>query len=105
VRFKGREITGQPPHRVFRLGVGYVPEGWQIFPHLDVGENLLALSRALMSNPRVLLMDQLSEGLAPQIAAEVMTTIRLRCRTCRSRSRGYGSEGAARTRFCARRVA
>jgi branched-chain amino acid transport system ATP-binding protein len=40
VRFKGRDITGQPPHRVFRLGVGYVPEGRQIFPHLDVGENL-----------------------------------------------------------------
>jgi branched-chain amino acid transport system ATP-binding protein len=40
VRFKDREITGQPPHRVFRLGVGYVPEGRQIFPHLDVGENL-----------------------------------------------------------------
>ena len=40
VRFKDREITGEPPHRVFRLGVGYVPEGRQIFPHLDVGENL-----------------------------------------------------------------
>ena len=47
VRFKDREITGQPPHRVFRLGVGYVPEGRQIFPHLDVGENLkLATRRA-----------------------------------------------------------
>ena len=40
VRFKDREITGEPPHRVFRLGVGYVPEGRQIFPHLDVRENL-----------------------------------------------------------------
>jgi branched-chain amino acid transport system ATP-binding protein len=40
VRFKDREITGQPPHRVFGLGVGYVPEGRQIFPHLDVRENL-----------------------------------------------------------------
>jgi branched-chain amino acid transport system ATP-binding protein len=47
VRFKDREITGEPPHRVFRLGVGYVPEGRQIFPYLDVGENLrLATRRA-----------------------------------------------------------
>ncbi|PYN28838.1 MAG: ABC transporter ATP-binding protein [Candidatus Rokuibacteriota bacterium] len=47
VRFKDRDITGEPPHRVFRLGVGYVPEGRQIFPHLDVGENLrLATRRA-----------------------------------------------------------
>ena len=46
VRFKNREITGQPPHRVFRLGVGYVPEGRQIFPHLDVRENLRLAERA-----------------------------------------------------------
>src|SRR5438105_7822420 len=45
VRFKDRDITGQPPHRVFRLGVGYVPEGRQIFPHLDVGENLRLATR------------------------------------------------------------
>jgi len=45
VRFKDREITGQPPHRVFRLGVGYVPEGRQIFPYLDVGENLRLATR------------------------------------------------------------
>jgi len=46
VRFKGREITGQPPHRVFHLGVGYVPEGRQIFPHLEVRENLRLAERA-----------------------------------------------------------
>ena len=46
VRFKEHEITGEPPHRVFRLGVGYVPEGRQIFPHLDVGENLRLAERA-----------------------------------------------------------
>jgi branched-chain amino acid transport system ATP-binding protein len=47
VRFKDRDITGQPPHRVFRLGVGYVPEGRQIFPHLDVGENLRLATRSV----------------------------------------------------------
>jgi branched-chain amino acid transport system ATP-binding protein len=46
VHFKSREITGQAPHRVFRLGIGYVPEGRQIFPQLDVGENLRLAQRA-----------------------------------------------------------
>src|SRR5499427_9573612 len=46
VHFDGREITAEPPHVVFRLGVGYVPEGRQIFPHLDVGENLRLAQRA-----------------------------------------------------------
>jgi branched-chain amino acid transport system ATP-binding protein len=46
VRFKGRDVTGSAPHGVFRLGVGYVPEGRQIFPHLDVGENLRLAERA-----------------------------------------------------------
>ena len=45
VHFKDQDITSQPPHRVFRLGVGYVPEGRQIFPHLDVGENLRLAAR------------------------------------------------------------
>ena len=52
VRFKDREITGQPPHRVFRLGVGYVPEGRQIFPHLDVRENLRLAERVVESTRR-----------------------------------------------------
>ncbi|WP_207199557.1 ABC transporter ATP-binding protein [Rhodoplanes elegans] len=49
----------------------------QMAAHLSGGEQqMLAIGRALMSNPRVLLMDEPSEGLAPQIVADVMATVR-----------------------------
>src|SRR5258708_3517118 len=49
----------------------------QIAGYLSGGEQqMLAIGRALMSNPRILLMDEPSEGLAPQIVGEVMAAIR-----------------------------
>ena len=41
VAFKGTSIGGWPPHRIARLGLGYVPEERRIFPTITVKENLL----------------------------------------------------------------
>jgi branched-chain amino acid transport system ATP-binding protein len=40
VRFAGREIAGEAPFRIARLGLGYVPEDRRIFTDLTVTENL-----------------------------------------------------------------
>jgi len=119
VRFRGREIAGQPPHRIARLGIGLVPEGRHIFLRLTVRENLvatarvgpegrrswtleavydlfprlaersdamggqlsggeqqmLAIGRALMTNPLLLLLDEATEGLAPLIRQEIWRSL------------------------------
>jgi len=46
VRFKSREITGWPPYRVARAGIGFVPEDRRIFAELSVWENLDVAWRA-----------------------------------------------------------
>jgi branched-chain amino acid transport system ATP-binding protein len=40
VIFDGRDITGYPPYKVARVGIGYVPEERRIFPNLSVLDNL-----------------------------------------------------------------
>jgi branched-chain amino acid transport system ATP-binding protein len=40
VEFDGRDITGRPAHAVCKLGLAYVPENRNLFPHLSVKDNL-----------------------------------------------------------------
>ena len=46
VRFKSRDVTGWPPYRITRAGIGFVPEDRRIFAELSVWENLDVAWRA-----------------------------------------------------------
>ncbi|MED4601223.1 ABC transporter ATP-binding protein [Paenibacillus validus] len=124
IRYGDKEILGEAPYRIAKLGFGLVPQGRRIFPSLTIRENLtmparkpqnsgdtkldpwtlekvyelfpvlqeretnmgnqlsggqqqmLAIGRALMTNPHFLLMDEPSEGLAPVIIGQVGEIIR-----------------------------
>jgi urea transport system ATP-binding protein len=119
VTLDGREVPVLPPHRLARMGIGYVPQGRMIFPLLTVRENLetgfaclprtergvpsrifelfpvlkemenrrggdlsggqqqqLAIARALIARPRVLLMDEPTEGIQPNIIQLIGRVIR-----------------------------
>jgi branched-chain amino acid transport system ATP-binding protein len=71
-----REGNAWSADRVFALFPRLKERHAQVAGSLSGGEQqMLAIGRALMGNPRVLLMDEPSEGLAPQIVHEVGRTI------------------------------
>jgi branched-chain amino acid transport system ATP-binding protein len=121
IAFQGQDITGFPPHKLARLGIGYVPEDRRIFKLLTVMENLrtgldrsgvtearrqqlldkvytyfpvlgerrnqaggtlsggeqqmLAIARAMMLEPKIILLDEPTEGLMPRMVSQIRQII------------------------------
>ena len=114
IKLKGQEISPLPPERRAQRGIGYIPQGREVFPRMTVEENLsigemingtrgrklydlvygyfpilaerrrqaagtmsggqqqqLAIGRALIGNPDLLLLDEPSEGIQPSIIEEI----------------------------------
>lgn len=122
IRVLGHDMAGQPSDAFARLGIGYIPQGREVFPRMTVAENLavgeliggpagkklydfvyqyfprlkersqqlagtmsggeqqqLAIGRALIGNPSLMLLDEPSEGIQPsivQMICEVLKSIR-----------------------------
>lgn len=115
----GQDITKLPVEDHGRVGIGYVPQGRQIFPLLTVEENLkiglparrdglktipkqvydmfpvlydmkhrqggdlsggqqqqLAIGRALVTDPKLIIFDEPTEGIQPNIVAEIASIVR-----------------------------
>ena len=118
VQFAGEDVTALEPYRRARLGLGYVPQGREIFPALTVHDNLrmgcskpggdefdtiakvleqfprlkpllerlggalsggeqqlLAMARCLCGKPRLILLDEPTEGIQPSIIDEIVETL------------------------------
>jgi ABC-type branched-subunit amino acid transport system ATPase component len=119
IALDGEEILGRASHEIANLGVGYVPQGREIFGDFTTEENLLmgvigkkglpnrvpdwayeifpmlrerrwqragtmsggqqqqlAIMRALVGEPKLLLLDEPSEGIQPSIVQEIARTLR-----------------------------
>ncbi len=119
IRFRGREIAGEPAQRIVGMGISQSPEGRRCFPRMSVTENLelgaylrrdadvradldrvydlfprlaerssqpagtmsggeqqmLAIGRAMMARPQLLLLDEPSMGIAPVLVDRIYETI------------------------------
>jgi urea transport system ATP-binding protein len=123
ILFAGQDITGAAPHERVKAGIGFVPQGREIFPRLTVEENLLmglatrpgrtpiperifemfpvlrqmlhrrggdlsggqqqqlAIGRALAMGPKLLILDEPTEGIQPSIIKDIERAIRLLAET------------------------
>jgi urea transport system ATP-binding protein len=120
IRFGPGDLSAAPPEARARAGIGYVPQGREIFPSLTVEENLmvgrralgrgalpervlalfpvlksmlrrrggdlsggqqqqLAMGRALALDPKLLILDEPTEGIQPNIVAEIGDVIGRLC--------------------------
>jgi len=122
ILWEGRDVSRLAPAERARAGIGYVPQGREIFPFLTVQENLetalaaaprgakvpeevfvlfpilkqflrrrggdlsggqqqqLAIARALTARPRLLILDEPTEGIQPNIIKDIARVIRLLAR-------------------------
>lgn len=118
ISLEGEPLNEMPPEDRARGGIGYVPQGRDIFPHLTVWENLkvslvvhgakangevdrvlelfpvlkemlgrkggvlsggqqqqLAIARAMLTDPKVLILDEPTEGIQPNIIDQIGDTL------------------------------
>ncbi len=122
ILWEGRDVSRLAPAERARAGIGYVPQGREIFPFLTVQENLetalaaaprgakvpeevfalfpilkqflrrrggdlsggqqqqLAIARAMTARPRLLILDEPTEGIQPNIIKDIARVIRLLAR-------------------------